>query len=64
MTGDIAWIMFDNRPCKVVVKAIIIEIYPRNTYIKYNIESPDNGWDTYSEKEIFPTKDELLDSLR
>lgn len=56
--------MFDNRPCKVVVKAIIIEIYPRNTYIKYNIESPDNGWDTYSEKEIFPTKDELLDSLR
>lgn len=61
--GDTAWIMFDNMPCEETVITVNSVTDEKGTRVFYTTA----GFDTYrsfNEGKIFPTKDELLDSLR
>lgn len=62
--GDEAYVMFRNKPCSVRVERIHITITDDKTNVCYAGYKGEPECTIYGEGEIFPTKDELLDSLR
>ena len=70
-----AWIMWQNRPQKVMILSIIQKatyhrkpiLRERTVNIVYGISEHDHGWTQFpkevDESQLFRTKDELLDSL-
>lgn len=63
MPGDTFWIMEDNKPKSYKVFKLSFDVYEGFTRIMYSTKDNDT-FDIDREKEMFATKDELLDSLR
>jgi hypothetical protein len=63
--ADIVWIMINNRPTKCVIDKVTPG--PRRkalSYVdKYSIEGYNGNSPTFSDTQIFKTKEELINSL-
>ena len=73
--GDEVWVMYNNKPTCLTIAAMDIGLHQKQLWVKYymqpyeidplkmsNVEYiPYNR--TFCEKDVFPTKDELIKSL-
>lgn len=60
--GDTVWVIFQNQAQKVGVVSIRphVTAYPETTYIQYGVNVGDLY---YKEDRVFPSKEELIQSL-
>lgn len=61
---DDVWIMHKNKPIKTKIKGVQMthDCYDR-VYVRYSISSNMHDIYNYSEKEVFATKEDLINSL-
>lgn len=73
--GDEVWVMYNNKPTCLTIAAMYIALHQKQLWVKYymqpyeidpikmsNVEYiPYNR--AFNEKDVFPTKDELIKSL-
>lgn len=64
--GDKVWVMYNNKPTQIEIETISIDVIIHGIInnITYYSTTLSETLLRFDEKELFSTKDELLDSLR
>ena len=61
--GDEVWFMNDGEPTSERIVRIDVERYEQKQYVEYTVVLSDVILTSFYEQELFPTKEELLNSL-